>query len=169
MNKRGLRPQLECLEGKALQSSGMLLAHRSSALQAGANRSGTALVATLTTDRRVYHSGQSVVMTLKETNRSNQSVSIAVGPSVGGFYVTQHGSTVWSSNGGIQPLFVIQQVIPPHGSITFSATWDCQSTGVSAAHPSGVFQVHSQVVGAHPVVIRLQPDRLVTASRLASG
>lgn len=151
MTKRALRPLMEPLEGKALQSSGVLLASHVSTPRSP----GTGLVATLTTDRRVYRPGQAVIMTLKETNRSNHSISVDLGPSVDGFYATKRGATVWRSNGGMQPMFVIQKVVPAHGSITLAATWDPGTTSSAVASPRGVFSIHSQMPGARPVTVRI--------------
>src|SRR4051812_27419056 len=52
----------------------------------------------LTTDRSVYHRGQSVSMTLTETNASAQDVTLTTGPSANGFYVTRRGRSIWASN-----------------------------------------------------------------------
>ena len=65
----------------------------------------------LATDRQVYHRGQPVVMTLTETNTSNHAVTVPLGPSTDGFYVTQNGREVWASNTGPQPLFVVLKTL----------------------------------------------------------
>jgi hypothetical protein len=155
MTRRDLRPRLEMLEGKALLSTAVGLAHNAVIQRATPSAPGSSVVATLTTDRRVYHPGQPVVMTLKESNPTNHSVSIGLGPSMDGFYVSQRGSRVWSSNAGIQPLFVMLEVIPPHGSITLAATWNGQANESPLQGATSVFQIHSQVHGARPVTIRI--------------
>lgn len=147
--KRTLRPQVEPLEGKSLLSGGFHIAHHAISTPVKPAPSG-GLVLTLTTNRSVYRQGQPVVLTLKETNTTNHSLVLIVGPSLNGLYVNQNGNTVWRSNGGLQPALASPQIIPPHKSIKFTATWhgdsntDVFSGPKPLANPTGAFQASSQ-------------------------
>ena len=111
----------------------------------------------LTTDQKVYHKGQPVVMTLTETNTSNQTVTVALGPSTDGFYVTQNGVDVWASNTGPQPLYLLVKTIKPGATLTLSATWNGHTNIGPPSSPTGTFVVHSQIPGAAPVTIQIVP------------
>jgi hypothetical protein len=111
----------------------------------------------LTTDQKVYHKGQPVVMTLTETNTSSQTVTVALGPSTDGFYVTQNGVEVWASNTGPQPLYLLVKTIRPGASLTLSATWNGHTNIGPPSSPTGTFVVHSQIPGAAPVTIQIVP------------
>src|SRR5690348_10939965 len=113
------------------------------------------VVVRLTTDHAVYHRGQPVVMTLRETNVTNHAIAVGIGPSIDGFFITQRGKVAWRSNPGIQPLFVRLEVIPPHQSLTLTATWDGPSNEGPPSHPTGLLTVHSEIPGARPVAIRI--------------
>ena len=110
----------------------------------------------LATDHQVYRRGQPVVMTLTETNTSNHTVNVALGPSTDGFSVTQNGREVWASNTGPQPLFIVLKTLQPGESFTLSATWNGHSNLGPASTPPGALAVHSQVAGAAPVTIQIQ-------------
>jgi hypothetical protein len=100
---RKRRLGLESLEGRALLSD---------------------LAVTLTTDESVYQAGQPIVMTLTETNTGSQPVGFVVGPSIDGFDVSENGKPVWQSNAGINPMFLVEEMIQPGQSYTLTATWD---------------------------------------------
>ena len=57
----------------------------------------------VTTNQAVYTPGQTVTMTFTETNDSNSSIRVPIGPSIDGFTITSGGKTVWRSNSGIEP------------------------------------------------------------------
>jgi hypothetical protein len=120
-------------------------------------RAGEGLKIVLTTDQKVYRKGQPVVMTLTETNTSNQTKTVALGPSTDGFYVTQNGVEVWASNTGPQPLFLLVKTIKPGASLTLSATWKGHTNIGPPSSPTGTFVVHSQIPGAAPVTIQILP------------
>jgi len=153
--KRTRIPAVERLEGRALLSAGVRRRDIPVAppIVAPANQ-GVKVV--LATDHKVYHQGQPVVMTLTETNTSKQTVTVSLGPSTDGFYVTQNGREVWASNTGPQPLFLLLKTLKPGESFTLSATWDGHSNIGPASSPTGPLVVHSQVAGAAPVTIQVQ-------------
>ena len=149
-------PAVERLEGRALLSAGLRRAQIPVAPPMVAPVSQGVKVV-LATDRQVYHRGQPVVMTLTETNTSNHAVTVPLGPSTDGFYVTQNGREVWASNTGPQPLFIVLKTLKPGESFTLSATWDGHANLGPASTPTGALVVHSQVAGAAPVTIQIQP------------
>jgi hypothetical protein len=112
----------------------------------------------LATDQQVYRQGQPVVVTLTETNTSHRTVEVALGPSTDGFYVTQNGAEVWTSNKGPQPLFLMVKRIKPGASLRLSATWNGHTNIGSPSSPTGTFVVHSQIPGAAPVTIQIVPS-----------
>ncbi len=97
-----------------------------------------ALQVTLTTDQASYTSGQTVNMTFTETNTSNGTVSVEVGPSIDGFTVTKGGQTVWMSNSGTQPDYIQIENLAPGQSLTLTASW----TAISA---TGTYTVYNQL------------------------
>ena len=115
------------------------------------------LVVKLSTNHQVYRRGQPVVMTLTETNTSQQDVSVESGPSLGGFFVSRDGRRVWASNTGVQPMFVLMRTLEPGQSITQSATWNGQSDIGPPSTPMGHLAVGSEVAGAQPVSIQIRP------------
>ena len=153
--KRARTLVIEGLEGRALLSAGLRRAQIPvpPPIVAPGNE-GVKVV--LTSDHLVYHRGQPVVMTLTETNTSNQTVTVPLGPSTDGFYVTQNGREVWASNTGPQPLFILARTLKPGESFTVSATWNGHSNIGPASNPTGVLVVHSQIAGAAPITIRVQ-------------
>jgi hypothetical protein len=152
--KRTLMPTVEPLEGKALLSAGLRLAQAPAAppMVEPANQG---LKVVLATDHEIYHQGQPVVMTLTATNTTSHTISVALGPSTDGFYVTQNGREVWASNAGPQPLFLMLKTIPAGQSFTLSATWNGRSNLAAPSSPTGVLVVHSQFAGAAPVTIHV--------------
>jgi hypothetical protein len=151
--KRAQTPALERLEGKALLSPGLRVAHvpMSPPIVAQANQ-GVRIV--LTTDQQIHHRGQPVVMTLTETNTSNQTMTVPLGPSTDGFYVTHNGREVWASNSGPQPQFVLLKTLDAGESCRLSATWNGHSNIGPASIPAGTLVVHSQLPGAAPVTMQ---------------
>ncbi len=114
------------------------------------------LVVKLSTDHQVYRRGQPVVITLTETNTSQQDVIVESGPSLAGFFVTHNGRRVWASNAGVQPMFILLRTLEPGQSITQSATWNGQSNSGPDWTATGHLVVGSQVAGARPVNIQIR-------------
>ena len=77
-------------------------------------------------------------MTFTETNTSDSTVRVPIGPSIDGFTITQNGATVWRSNSGIEPYFILLENLAPGASITLTATW-------TASNLTGTFAVHNQL------------------------
>jgi hypothetical protein len=152
MMKRSTKPAVERLERRNLLTT--LPAVAPAAPIAAAVEQG--LVVQLTTNHTVYHLGQPVVMTLTETNKSQHKITIELGPSVDGFFVTQNGKEVWASNTGPQPLYILLETLKPGESVKLSATWNGHSNVGPAATPTGTLVVHSQVAGAAPVTIQIE-------------
>jgi hypothetical protein len=131
-----------------------------------------ALTLKLTTDRATYQPGQTVTMTLTETNTSGHDLRIVDGPSTDGFYVTRNGVTVWTSNAGPQPLYLRLITLHPGESIRLRAIWDDRPNTPSDPFPmpagapvTGMLEVHSQVhqqsASAAPVTILVGPTATV--------
>ncbi len=99
----------------------------------------------LKTDRADYITGQPVVITLTETNLSNHDVTIAHGPSSDGFIISKAGTELWRSNAGINPMFLVSEVLSPGQSLTRTAVWNGEATSPSGGVPVGTVQVTSQV------------------------
>ena len=114
------------------------------------------LVVKLSTDHQVYRRGQPVVITLTETNTSQQDIIVESGPSLAGFFVTHNGRRVWASNAGVQPMFILVRTLEPGQSITQSATWNGQSNIGPSSTPTGHLVVGSQVEGVQPVNIQIR-------------
>ena len=153
--KRIRIPAVERLEGRALLSAGLRRAQLPMSPPMVASVSQGVKVV-LATDRQVYHRGPPVVMTLTETNTSNHAVSVPLGPSTNGFYVTQNGREVWASNTGPQPRFLLLKTLKPGESFTLSATWNGHSNIGPASSPTGALMVHTQVAGAAPITVQVQ-------------
>jgi hypothetical protein len=96
------------------------------------------LAVSVTTNQAIYLPGQTVTMTFTETNTSDSTVRVPIGPSIDGFTITQRGATVWNSNSGIEPDFIALQNLAPNASITLTATW-------IASNLTGTFAVHNQL------------------------
>ena len=62
-------------------------------------------------------------MTFTETNNTGSTAFVNAGPSIDYFFVTSGGQTVWRSNSGISPQFIVHQELQPGQSITFTADW----------------------------------------------
>jgi hypothetical protein len=104
---------------------------------------GSALAISLTTNQSTYAVGQNVQMTLTETNDTNHDVTVAVGPSIDGFFITQNGETIWQSNSGMTPMYIEQRVIDPGQSLVLTASWTASATGTFVVYnqmaPQGPF------------------------------
>jgi hypothetical protein len=150
---RSRRVAVEPLEGRALLSARRPVAPHAAQVAVGSLSQDLKIV--LSTDHQVYHQGQPVVMTLTETNVTTHAVSVALGPSTDGFYVTQDGREVWASNAGPQPMFLLLKTIKPGASLTLSATWDGHGNLGPQGTPTGTLVVHSQIPGAAPVTIQV--------------
>ena len=152
--RRSRKLLIESLEGRALLSTVTLpVALAPPSTVAPVN---PGLLVKLTTNERVYRPGQPVVMTLTETNTSQQEISVFLGPSTTGFFATHDGRRVWASNTGIQPMFLVSQTVKPGESITLSATWNGHSNIGPASAVSGHVQIGSQVEGVQPVNILIR-------------
>jgi hypothetical protein len=120
---RRTRLDLESLEGRSLLS---------------------AIAYSLTTNQSTYQPGQAIEMTFQETNESSRTILVDEGPSIDGFTVTQDGSTVWRSNAGANPMFILARSLQPGQSLTLTATWDGIPTGGSSP-TSGQFMLTNQL------------------------
>ena len=83
--------------------------------------SNAALTYSVTTDKSVYQVGQPVVMKFSETNNTDQPVTVTDGPSIDGFNVAAGGTTIWQSNSGANPQYVVQNTLQPGQSLTETA------------------------------------------------
>jgi|GEM_PF-1254103 len=145
---------LETLEGKVLLAAiATPIAPVSPPIIAPVSRG---LVVKLSTDHQVYRRGQPVVITLTETNTSQQDIIVESGPSLAGFFVTHNGRRVWASNAGVEPMFILMRTLEPGQSITQSATWNGQSNIGPARTATGHLVVGSQVEGAQPINIQIR-------------
>ncbi len=145
---------LETLEGKVLPAAiATPIAPVSPPIVAPLSQG---LVVKLSTDHQVFRQGQPVVMTLTETNTSQQDITVESGPSLAGFFVTHNGRSVWASNAGVQPMFILMRTLAPSQSITQSATWNGQSNIGPARTATGHLVVASQVAGVQPVNIQIR-------------
>ena len=123
--ERNRCPRVELLETRALLS---------------------ALSVSVTTSQSVYQPGQPIQMTFTETNTSSQLVKVEEGPSIDGFIVAQAGKTVWRSNSGINPDFIVLETLKPGQSLTLNATWaGGASQGQSPVTVGGTFTVTNQL------------------------
>jgi len=140
-----LRPNIEGLESKALLShlaAGLMehaaiqvriLPHRPARLLALSD-----LAVSLTTNQSIYSRGEIVRMTLTMTNRTNQNIKVAIGPSIDGFNIRHNGRLVWLSNPQPQPEYVVLRTLHPGQSIVLTANW-------TVGAPTGSFVVHNQL------------------------
>jgi hypothetical protein len=113
------------------------------------------LATSITTNQTSYLPGQVVKMTFTVTNDTDKTVSVPIGPSIDGFWVTSDGKTVWSSTSGVEPDFIVLEKLAPGQSIILTAAWNATSS------MSGTFVVHNQLdsndsatfeIGVSPVV-----------------
>jgi hypothetical protein len=144
----------ETLEGKALLSPLPAPVVKNSPPVVAPQSQG--LVMRLTTDHRVYHPGQPIVVTLIETNTSPHVVSLVDGPSTSAFVAVHNGRRIWTSNSGIQPMFLVSKSLQPGQSITLSAMWDGHSNIGPTGAISGRVVIGSQSTGAPHVNILIE-------------
>jgi hypothetical protein len=104
----------------------------------------------LTTDKGSYVPGESIHMTLTETNVSNHDVNIYWGPSVDGFQVVHDGVPVWAENEGAIPAFIISQTLKPGESYKQTAIWSGKQDQGSPVDPNGTFAVLNEVAPSGP-------------------
>ncbi len=83
-------------------------------------------------------------MTLTMTNSSSQNETVALGPSIDGFFVTQNAKVIWRSNSGVEPQYIVRRILKPGQSITLSAQWTIP------ASVSGAFVVHNELFPSVP-------------------
>jgi hypothetical protein len=95
------------------------------------------LATSVTTNASTYVPGQTVDMTFTETNDTGQAVSVIIGPSIDGFYVTEGSQTVWRSN-TVAPDYLMVQKLQPGQSITLTADWTAPSS-------AGTYVVYNQL------------------------
>lgn len=144
-----------------------LLSGMSSLPMIPAPMSPSDVAVTLTTDRPVYAQGEPVKMTLTETNVTSHEIAVPVGPSIDGFFVTHDGATIWSSNRGPVPLYIMLRPLAPGASFSLTATWNGAPNEGRPTTSTGLFQVHSQVPGASPVTIQIGPTDTASSLQLA--
>jgi hypothetical protein len=136
-----LQPRIESLEAKALLSHLALApAGRIEMRMAVPHLVArpAALTVTLNTNQTIYRPGQVVSMTFTETNHTGHAVTVAIGPSIDGFFIGHQGSIVWRSNSGNQPQFIQRRILGAGQSITLTAQW---SAGVTL----GTYVVRNQM------------------------
>ncbi len=136
-----LRPGIESLETKSLLSHmalGLISHELASRLPAAIGAAAGSLEVSLTTDQTSYTPGQTVRMTFKETNDTGHNVTVELGPSNDGFFVTRNGTTIWRSNAGLTPDDIVLRELAPGAAITLTATW-------SASPVTGTYVVHDQL------------------------
>ena len=100
---------------------------------------------TLKTDRADYATGQPVLITLTETNLTDHNVTVAHGPSTDGFMISQAGTELWRSNPRINPMLLVNEVVPPGQSLTRTALWNREQNSRATIDRAGPLQVSSQV------------------------
>jgi hypothetical protein len=159
--RQQLRPSIESLETKSLLSHmalGLLGHALATSVPAAIGAAGGSLEVSVTTDQTSYTAGQMVRMTFTETNDTGHNVTVGIGPSLDGFSVTKAGKTIWRSNSGLTPDYVVLRELAPGAAITLTAAWSASPvTGTYVAYnqldpdgPSATFQiVASSAVAAH--------------------
>jgi hypothetical protein len=104
----------------------------------------SALAYSLTTNMATYQVGQPVELNFTETNVSQKPVRFAIGPFNSGFDIVHNGVTVWTSNAGIQPQYLLLKVLRPGQSETLKATWNGAPNLSSAGSLTGTFTATNQ-------------------------
>ena len=143
-----LRPRIDVLEDKTLLSHlAASLTVPEHALQAEVRRevATSKMAVSLTTNQTTYSPGQVVQMKLTMTNTSGQNETVALGPSIDGFFVTQNAKVIWRSNSGVEPQYIVRRLLKPGQSITLTAQWTIP------ASVSGAFAVHNELFPSGPV------------------
>jgi hypothetical protein len=129
--RRRLQPRIESLEAKALLSHLALAPAGRIEMRMAAPpvvARPAALNATLTTNQTVYRPGQVVSMTFTETNHIGHAVTVAIGPSIDGFFIGHQGKVVWRSNSGLQPQYIGRRILGAGQSVTLTAQWSAGGT-----------------------------------------
>ena len=154
--KRNRRLQFEVMESREVLSSrpgwrpiGFYRLGRRHAGPATPQFHGV-LAVSLTTDHSFYNLGQPVNITLTETNISSHDVTVEFGPSIDGFSITHNGATVWTSNNGRIPMYILMETLEPGQSFTLKATWDGTQNERPPTQPTGVFVVHNALIPNGP-------------------
>ncbi len=136
--RQQLRPSIESLEAKSLLSHmalGLIGQQLSRGVPSVIGGAAPSLEVTLTTDHPSYTQGETVTMTFTETNDTGHNVFVGLGPSIDGFSVTKAGNTIWRSNAGLTPDYVMLKELAPGATITLTAAWSASSvTGTYVAH-----------------------------------
>lgn len=124
------------------------------------------LVESIVVRPKVAPSGTSIVLTFTEKNTSRHDIAVGVGPQIDGFVAKQGARVVWRSNAGIQPAFVVNEVLKPGQSLTLKATWDGRSnqdspsSGESGPSLTGKFTVTNELAtGRASATVTLTPRR----------
>jgi hypothetical protein len=114
---------------------GLIGQQLSSGVRAAIGAAAPSLETSLTTDHASYTQGETVRMTFTETNDTGHNVFVGLGPSVDGFSVTKAGKTVWRSNAGLTPDYIVRMELAPGATITLTAAWSASAvTGTYVAH-----------------------------------
>ena len=116
------------------------------------------LAYSLTTDQSAYQVGQPIVMTFQETNVSIHAITVAYGPSIDGFLVSQDGAEVWRSNSGVNPMFLLADNLQPGQSLTLTTTWDGIPDGGTAP-----------VAGTYVIANELAPQAATATVTISSS
>ena len=130
-SKRKGRACLECLplESRALLSNG--------------------LTPSISTNQSVYQPGQPIQIQFTETNNTSQPVQFVYGAVNDGFDISEGSNVVYKSNGGINPLVLVEDTLQPGQSKSFDFTWDgvpgTPFPGTSPILAGGTFTVTNQL------------------------
>jgi len=154
--KRNRRLQFEVMESRVVLSSGLAGVPLASTAWVGDTPAPHppqfhgVLAVSLTTDHSSYNLGQPVNITLTETNISSHDVTVEFGPSIDGFSITHNGDTVWTSNNGRIPMYILMETLEPGQSFTLKAIWDGTQNERPPTQPTGVFVVHNALIPNGP-------------------
>lgn len=89
----------------------------------------------LTTDQSTYQVGQTIEITLTETNRSNQPLTVEVTPT--DFTISQGGYSIWQSNSSNANQPPTAETLQPGQSLTQTAAWDGTTPYSLSGSPNG--------------------------------
>ena len=145
---------IEVLEGKVMPAT---IAPPIAPVSPAARALNEGLAVRLSTNHQVYRRGEPVVITLTETNTTDQAVTVEQGPSMAGITVSHDGRVIWASNQGVQPMFVLLRTLDPGQSITETTTWNGQSNFGPARAATGRLVIGSQAAGVRPASILIRP------------
>ncbi|HKI19892.1 MAG TPA: hypothetical protein VKA15_18530, partial [Isosphaeraceae bacterium] len=113
----------------------------------------------LTTDQSSYQVGQPVRFNFSETNTGTTPVRLGVGPVNSGFDVVHDGVTVWESNTGPLPQYILLKILLPGQSETLKATWNGIPNLVPPSVLTGGFTVtNQQAPTAASATFQIQPQ-----------